>query len=127
MMEKFIEAHPKAKAYTSLGQVKYFSVIAQVDAVVGNSSSGLYEVPSFGKPTVNIGDRQKGRLQAASIINCQPQASAIKKAITYAFAMDCSNVQNPYGDGTSSIQMLSVLKSIPDYKALLKKQFFMME
>lgn len=127
MIEKYVESHPKAKAYTSLGQVKYFSVIAQVDAVVGNSSSGLYEVPSFGKPTVNIGDRQKGRLQAASIINCQSQASAIKQAIISAFDMDCSNVQNPYGDGTSSIKMLSILKSIPDYKALLKKQFFVME
>jgi UDP-hydrolysing UDP-N-acetyl-D-glucosamine 2-epimerase len=127
MIEKYVESHPKAKAYTSLGQVNYLSVIAQVDAVVGNSSSGLYEVPSFGKPTVNIGDRQKGRLQAASIINCQSQASAIKQAIISAFDMDCSNVQNPYGDGTSSIKMLSILKSIPDYKALLKKQFFVME
>jgi UDP-hydrolysing UDP-N-acetyl-D-glucosamine 2-epimerase len=127
MIDKYAESHPKAKAYASLGQVNYFSVIAQVDAVVGNSSSGIYEVPSFGKPTVNIGDRQKGRLQAASIINCQPQASAIKQAITAAFAMDCSNVQNPYGDGNSSMQMLSVLKSIPDFKSLLKKQFFMME
>jgi len=95
--------------------------------VVGNSSSGLYEVPSLGKPTVNIGDRQKGRLQAASVVNCEAEASAIIQAITYAFDMDCSNVQNPYGNGNSSIQMLSVLKSIPDYRALLKKQFFMME
>ena len=127
MIDKYVESHPKAKAYTSLGQVNYFSVIAQVDVVVGNSSSGLYEVPSFGKPTVNIGDRQKGRLQAASIINCQPQEAAIKQAITAAFALDCSNIRNPYGDGNSSIQMLSVLKSVPDYRVLLKKQFFMME
>jgi UDP-N-acetylglucosamine 2-epimerase (non-hydrolysing)/GDP/UDP-N,N'-diacetylbacillosamine 2-epimerase (hydrolysing) len=127
MIDDYVALHPESKAYTSLGQVRYLSVISQVDVVVGNSSSGLYEVPSFGKPTVNIGDRQKGRLQATSVVNCQPQALAIKQAITAAFNMDCSNVQNPYGEGNSSIQMLSVLKNIPDYKALLKKQFFMME
>ncbi|MGI6649708.1 MAG: UDP-N-acetylglucosamine 2-epimerase [Bacillota bacterium] len=127
MIDDYVAVHPESKAYTSLGQVRYLSVISQVDVVVGNSSSGLYEVPSFGKPTVNIGDRQKGRLQAASVVNCEPQASAIIQAITSAFDMDCSNVQNPYGDGNSSIQMLSVLKNIPDYRALLKKQFFMME
>lgn len=127
MIDDYVALHPETKAYTSLGQVRYLSVISQVDVVVGNSSSGLYEVPSFGKPTVNIGDRQKGRLQAASVVNCEAKASAIIQAITYAFDMDCSNVQNPYGDGNSSIQMLSILKNIPDYRALLKKQFFMME
>ena len=127
MIDDYVALHPETKAYTSLGQVRYLSVISQIDVVVGNSSSGLYEVPSFGKPTVNIGDRQKGRLQAASVVDCQAEAPAIIQAITHAFDMDCSNVQNPYGDGNSSIQMLSVLKSIPDYRALLKKQFFMME
>jgi UDP-hydrolysing UDP-N-acetyl-D-glucosamine 2-epimerase len=127
MIDDYVAGHPKSKAYTSLGQVRYLSVISQVDVVVGNSSSGLYEVPTFGKPTVNIGDRQKGRLQTASVLNCKPEASAILQAITTAFNMDCSTVQNPYGDGNSSIRMLSVLKSIPDYRALLKKQFFMME
>lgn len=127
MIDDYVEIHPESKSYTSLGQVRYLSVISQVDVVVGNSSSGLYEAPSFGKPTVNIGDRQKGRLQATSVVNCQPQALAIKQAITSAFNMDCSNVQNPYGDGNSSIRMLAMLKNIPDYRALLKKQFFMME
>lgn len=127
MIDDYAGVHPESKSYTSLGQIRYLSVISQVDVVVGNSSSGLYEVPSFGKPTVNIGDRQKGRLQATSVVNCEAEASAIIQAITQAFDMDCSNVQNPYGDGNSSIQMLSVLKSIPDYRALLKKQFFMME
>jgi UDP-hydrolysing UDP-N-acetyl-D-glucosamine 2-epimerase len=127
MIDNYVSLHPETKAYTSLGQVRYLSVISQVDVVVGNSSSGLYEVPSFGKPTVNIGDRQKGRLQAASVVNCEAEASEIIQAITYAFDMDCSNVQNPYGEGNSSIGMLSVLKNIPDYRALLKKQFFMME
>lgn len=127
MIDNYVALHAESKAFTSLGQVRYLSVISQVDVVVGNSSSGLYEVPSFGKPTVNIGDRQKGRLQAASIINCKPVASEIKRAIISAFNTDYSNVQNPYGDGNSSVQILSILKNIPDYRVLLKKQFFMME
>lgn len=127
MIDNYAAVHPQSKAYTSLGQVRYLSVISQVDVIVGNSSSGLYEVPSFCKPTVNIGDRQKGRLQAASVLNCNPEASAIIQAITSAFNMDCLNVKNPYGDGNSSTRMMSVLKNIPDYKSLLKKQFFMME
>lgn len=127
MIDDYVAVHPESKAYTSLGQVRYLSAISQVDVVVGNSSSGLYEVPSFCKPTVNIGDRQKGRLQAASVLNCKTEASAIKQAINYAINMDCSNVQNPYGDGSSSTRILSVLKNIPDYKGLLKKHFFMME
>jgi UDP-hydrolysing UDP-N-acetyl-D-glucosamine 2-epimerase len=127
MIDDYVAVHSESKAYTSLGQGRYLSAIAQVDVVVGNSSSGLYEVPSFCKPTVNIGDRQKGRLQAASVVNCKPEASAIIQAIIFAFNTDCSTVQNPYGDGNSSIRMLSVLKSIPDYSGLLKKQFFMME
>ena len=127
MIDDYVSLHPEAKVYTSLGQVRYLSVISQIDAVVGNSSSGLYEVPSFGKPTVNIGNRQRGRLQAASVISCEAEALAIIQAITSAFDMDCSNVQNPYGYGNSAIQMLSVLKNVADYRVLLKKQFFMME
>ena len=74
MIKKFVETHPNAVYYQSLGQLLYLSVVSQVDMVVGNSSSGIYEVPSFKKPTVNIGDRQKGRLQAESVINCPPDA-----------------------------------------------------
>ncbi|MGE5390773.1 MAG: N-acetylneuraminate synthase [Deltaproteobacteria bacterium] len=125
MIDEFAKTHPTAKAFVSLGQLRYLSAISQVDAVVGNSSSGLYEAPSFCKPTVNIGDRQKGRLQAASVINCEPEASAITEAVKMAFTMDCSGVENPYGDGNSSKRILSVLKTMPDYTALLKKSFFM--
>ncbi len=124
MIDDYVAARPNAKAYTSLGQLRYLSAIAQVDAVVGNSSSGLYEVPSFKRPTVNIGDRQKGRLQASSVINCSNTASDIKKAVSKAFEKDCSVVENPYGDGNASIKILKTLKQIPDVKALLKKHFF---
>jgi UDP-N-acetylglucosamine 2-epimerase len=92
--------------------------------VVGNSSSGLYEVPSFHRPTVNIGDRQRGRLPASSVINCVPQKEEILKAIRKALEMDCSAAVNPYGTGNSAEKIVEVLKSIPDYRVLLRKQFY---
>ncbi len=124
MVEQYVAARPHAKVFTSLGQRFYLSVVALVDAVVGNSSSGLYEVPSFKKPTVNIGDRQKGRLQATSVINCRPEAKDIVRAIDRAFSMDCSNAVNPYGNGDSAGKIAAALRAIPDYSALLKKRFF---
>ncbi len=124
LLDEFVSKHRNACVHTSLGQVRYFSTIAQVDAVVGNSSSGVYEVPSFQKPTVNIGDRQKGRLLASSVITSPPNQAAIEAAIRKAFVMDCSTTVNPYGNGTSSTKILQTIKSIPDYKALLKKRFY---
>lgn len=127
MTEKFVAGHANAKAFASVGQLRYLSVMALVDAVVGNSSSGLYEAPSFKVPTVNIGDRQKGRLQAASVINCAPLAQLILEAIRIAVEMDCSTVVNPYGDGESSPKIKEVLKTIALGETLLKKHFFVME
>ena len=128
LMDSYVAAHPNTRAYVSLGQLRYLSVMSQVDAVVGNSSSGLYEAPSFGKPTVNIGDRQKGRLQAASVINCAPTVGEIGKAIVLALAADCSatanSTVNPYGDGNSSVRIKDGLKNIAEPSALLKKHFF---
>jgi len=127
LIDDFVATRTHAKAYTSMGQLNYLSTIAQVDAVVGNSSSGLYEVPSFKKPTVNIGDRQKGRIQASSVINCEPEASSIAQAIREALTKDCSGSVNPYGDGNASFKIVAVLKEIKDFKTLLKKHFFNME
>lgn len=124
LMDSYVAAHSNARAYVSLGQVRYLSAMSQADAVVGNSSSGLYEAPSFGKPTVNIGDRQKGRLQAASVINCAPLSGEIGKAIVRALATDCSGTVNPYGDGNSSVRIKDCLKKIAHPSGLLKKQFF---
>jgi UDP-hydrolysing UDP-N-acetyl-D-glucosamine 2-epimerase len=124
MIDEFVASHPHSKVFTSLGQLRYLSTILHVDVVVGNSSSGLYEVPSFKKPTVNIGDRQKGRLQASSIITCKPEKEDIKNAIIEAFLKDCSNTVNPYGDGDSSKLILEGLKAIENYKELIKKHFF---
>lgn len=123
MIDKFVASHDNAHAYTSLGQLRYLSTLAQVDAVVGNSSSGLYEAPSFKIPTINIGDRQKGRLQAASVINCEPVAKQIMAAINRAFRQDCSGVTNPYGDGNSSLRILQSIKAISDPRRLLMKHF----
>lgn len=124
LIKDYVTARLNTKAFTSLGQVRYLNTIAQVDVVVGNSSSGLYEVPSFKKPTVNIGDRQKGRLQATSIINCKPKSTDIVRAIKEAFTKDCSNTINPYGNGDSAQKIVAALKLIPDFNALLKKHFF---
>jgi UDP-N-acetylglucosamine 2-epimerase (non-hydrolysing)/GDP/UDP-N,N'-diacetylbacillosamine 2-epimerase (hydrolysing) len=125
MVQEFVASHSRARAYVSLGQARYLSLMAEVDAVVGNSSSGLYEAPSLKKPTVNIGDRQTGRLLAASVINCEPETDAIVAAIKAAFLLDCTNTVNPYGDGHASERIAAVLKRIPDPRALLRKRFYM--
>ena len=124
LMDSYVARHPNARAYHSLGQQRYLSAMSQVDAVVGNSSSGLYEAPSFCKPTVNIGDRQKGRLQASSVINCTPDAQAIEQAVLLALSADCSGAVNPYGDGESAVRIKDHLKQLADPSALLKKHFF---
>ncbi|OIR06751.1 GDP/UDP-N,N'-diacetylbacillosamine 2-epimerase (hydrolyzing) [mine drainage metagenome] len=123
-MDSYVATHANAKAYVSLGQLRYLSVMSHVDAVVGNSSSGLYEAPSFGIPTVNIGDRQKGRIQAVSVIDCEPTAGEIAEALARALARNCSATVNPYGDGNSSTRIKDGLKTIAEPSTLLKKHFF---
>ena len=91
--------------------------------MVGNSSSGLYEAPSLKVPTVDIGDRQKGRLKAASVVSCPAERGAIAAAIDRALALDCSKVENPYGDGRSAQRIVETLKALRDPTILLKKQF----
>lgn len=127
MIEQFVSQHPNARAYTSLGQLRYLSCIAQVDGVIGNSSSGLTEVPSFKKGTINVGDRQRGRLQAESVINCEPTRksidAALKKLYSTAFQMKLSQVQNPYGDGGASQKIVQLLQAHP-LNDSLKKSFY---
>jgi UDP-N-acetylglucosamine 2-epimerase (non-hydrolysing)/GDP/UDP-N,N'-diacetylbacillosamine 2-epimerase (hydrolysing) len=127
MIERFAAERPHSRAYASLGHLRYLSAMAQVDAIVGNSSSGLYEAPSFRKPTINIGDRQAGRLRAASVLDCAPDADAIETTILQAFTTDCSRVTNPYGDGHSSERIVKVLRDLECPRTLLKKRFFMLE
>lgn len=122
-VNEFVRAQPNAYGFVSLGTRRYLSLMAHVDAVVGNSSSGLYEAPSFKIPTVNIGKRQQGRLQATSVINAETTASAILAAIREAFDKDCSSAVNPYGDGQAAERIVSTLKSIPDFNAQIVKTF----
>jgi len=124
LTEDFVANHENAVLHVSLGQLRYLSAIQMVDAVVGNSSSGLYEVPSFKKPTVNIGNRQKGRLQASSVLNAEPTSSNILAAIQKAFTVDCSQTTNPYGDGTASLQILKAIRQQSNLKKLVRKSFF---
>ena len=126
MVGQFVVHHPNARAYTSLGQLRYLSCVAHVDGVVGNSSSGLTEVPSFKKGTVNIGDRQRGRLQAASVINCEPVqesiAAALDRLYSPSFQLSLSQVRNPYGEGGASEKVVATLKS-HEIDHVLKKVF----
>lgn len=124
LLDGFAACHPNAAVFPSLGQPRYFSLIAQADAVVGNSSSGIYEVPSFHRPTVDIGDRQKGRLFASSVIHCAAKRQEIEKAVRAAFTKDCSDAVNPYGMGGSAQKIVRALRSVPDYRRLLKKHFY---
>lgn len=127
MVEQFVAAHPNARAFASLGQLRYLSAIAQVDGVVGNSSSGLAEVPSFRKGTINIGERQRGRLQADSVINCAPTRQEIGAALATlysdAFQQSLADAVNPYGDGGASAKVLAVLKS-HRLEGITKKSFY---
>jgi GDP/UDP-N,N'-diacetylbacillosamine 2-epimerase (hydrolysing) len=127
MVEQFSSQYPNAHAFTSLGQLRYLSCLAQVDGVVGNSSSGLAEVPSFKKGTINIGDRQRGRLQATSVINCEATQQNISDAIytLYSpnFQMHLSLVCNPYGEGGASDEIVKIIKSVT-LDCLIKKHFY---
>jgi UDP-N-acetylglucosamine 2-epimerase (non-hydrolysing)/GDP/UDP-N,N'-diacetylbacillosamine 2-epimerase (hydrolysing) len=123
LLEPWVQAHSNACAYESLGQLRYLSLMRAVDAVVGNSSSGLYEAPSLRKPTVDIGDRQAGRLAAASVVRCEPTSEAIAAAIGLALRLDCGDVVNPYGDGQSAARIAAVLRGIREPRSLLKKRF----
>lgn len=126
MVDAFVATHPNARVYASLGQLRYLSCMKLVDGVVGNSSSGLAEAPSMGVGTVNIGDRQKGRLQAASVIDCPPERDAIFDAIQRLYAPDfrgaLPTVSNPYGDGGASAKIVQIIKDQP-LAGILKKSF----
>ena len=123
LLEAFVQSHSNGRAYASLGQRLYLSLMREVDALVGNSSSGLYEAPTLKKPAVNIGDRQKGRPQAASVINCLPLRKEIGAGIWRALELDCAGVVNPYGDGRSAERIVQALEELPDAGRLLKKKF----
>ncbi len=127
LIESFVREHDNARVYSSLGQLLYLSVLAQCDGMVGNSSSGLIEAPSLNKATINIGDRQRGRLQSKSVINCEPKRrniiNAFKKLYSIEFQEILKETKNPYGDGGASEKILKVLKS-HSIKNIIKKSFY---
>ena len=127
MIEAFVEEHQNARAYISLGQLCYLSCIKHVDAVVGNSSSGLAEVPTFHKGTINIGDRQRGRLKADSVIDCAPEREAIREALRRLYSPEFQallpEVKNPYGEGGASEKVVAVLRDYP-LEGILRKSFY---
>lgn len=125
--EYVIKNSSKSISFISLGQLRYLSALQYVDAIVGNSSSGLAEAPSFGIATINIGDRQKGRIKADSVIDCKPEKKAIldafKKSNTQEFKNELKIVKNPYGDGCASQKIIEVLKTT-NLANILKKAFY---
>ena len=130
--EMLDEAEPligNLHVFTSLGVRRYLSLMRYAEFVMGNSSSGIIETPAFGIPTVNIGDRQRGRLQAESIINCGPAAEeieeAVKKAMSEDFRAFCRNVKSPYGDGSAAPRIAAkIAETVMSGGIDLKKKFY---
>ena len=131
MIDEYVMSHPdNTTSFTSLGQLRYLSAMQYVDGVVGNSSSGLLEAPSFRIGTINIGDRQKGRIKAGSVIDCLPTKESIEDALKILFSSDfqeqMESVENPYGKGGATDAIISIIK-ISKLDGLLKKQFYDIE
>lgn len=127
MVEAFVATHPNARAYSSLGQLRYLSCMRFADAVVGNSSSGLAEAPSMGIGTIDIGNRQRGRLRASSVIHCEPNSKEISLALetlySPAFITRLEKVVSPYGTGGATQQIVEIIAKHSLHK-LIKKSFF---
>ena len=128
MIDEYVTKNfQKSVQFTSLGQLRYLSALQYVDAVVGNSSSGLAEAPSFRIGTINIGDRQKGRIKASSVIDCEPNKDSILKSFEKLYSKEFQETLkttiNPYGDGYASKKIVEILKNV-DLKNILKKSFY---
>ena len=127
MIKKYVKKKNNAFYVKSFGQANYFSVLKNVCGVIGNSSSGIIEAPSFKIGTINIGDRQKGRLKSKSVIDCEPTEKSIKKAIEILYSRDFQNilpsVVNPYGEGNATEKIIEVLKN-KNIPKELKKEFY---
>jgi GDP/UDP-N,N'-diacetylbacillosamine 2-epimerase (hydrolysing) len=131
MVDDFVSRNRyKSVAFVNLGQIRYLSAMQFVDGVVGNSSSGLIEAPTFKIGTVNIGDRQKGRIKADSIIDCHPDKHSIQAAISKLYSQPFQEklkaVKNPYGEGGAAKKIKKILKDV-DITNILKKKFYDIE
>lgn len=128
MIDKYVSKNiNKSVAFSSLGQLRYLSSMCHVDAIIGNSSSGITEAPSFKIGTINIGERQKGRIKACSVIDCSPNQESIKNALEYLYSNKFQTLlkktENPYGKGNSSKKVVKILKTKLK-ENLLKKSFY---
>lgn len=126
LINEYVAKHPgRAVAYPSLGLRRYLSALKYVKAAVGNSSSGIIEVPSFGIPTLNIGDRQRGRLAAESVVDCGTGKEEILSGLHKILSSDFSteNVRNPYEGKNTTADILHVLKTYP-LEGLIQKSFY---
>ena len=128
MIDDYVARNPrKAVSHTSMGQLRYLSTLKYVDGVVGNSSSGIIEAPSLKTGTINIGNRQRGRVRAASVIDCEPHQGDIKNALERLFSSEFTEqlitVENPHGSGDVARQIVDQLMVYPLDK-ILKKSFF---
>ena len=127
-IDKYVESNQqKAVSFKSMGSLKYLSTLKFVDAVVGNSSSGIIEAPSFKIGTINVGDRQKGRLQSNSIIDCSANKNSIKNAFkklySDKFQKMLETVKNPYEKKNTCKNIVKILKTC-ELDGLLKKEFY---
>lgn len=127
VIKKYVKNNKFAYSFSSLGQLNYYSCLRQIDALVGNSSSGILEAPSFNIGTINIGDRQKGRLEAKSVISIEANAKLIKRSIDKLYSKEFSKILknnlNPYGNGQSSKKIIQIIKNI-NFDNVLKKNFY---
>jgi len=128
LINRFVDKNKnRSRAFASLGQIRYLSALQFVDAVVGNSSSGIIEAPSFGIPTLNIGERQHGRIKAESIIDCEPTVIDIRKKLTHVlsaeFRKKCKNIKNPYYKEDTAEIILKTIK-VTAINGLTQKKFY---
>lgn len=132
MIDEFVKAHEdRCIAFTSLGRVRYLSVLQFCAAVVGNSSSGIVEAPSFHIPTVNIGNRQQGRICADTVINCGYEVEDIQKALDEAFSKEfrvqLPDMDNPYEKAGTSELIVQKIKDMLLTGQGVKKHFYDVE
>lgn len=126
MIKMFCAEHVNAHFFHSFAHTHYLSLMKHAKGVIGNSSSGLYEAPSFQIPTLNIGSRQDGRLRADSVIDCHYDSAAILMAIRQMISLDTSRTINPYGRGNASQQIIETLDGYHDIASLIMKPFHML-
>ena len=124
VLDAFAAAHDNAHVFTSLGHLRYLSMMAQAKAVVGNSSSGLYEAPALGVWTLNVGSRQQGRERGDSVVDVAAERGVIETELRRLLAAPPpADAASPYGDGHAAARIAEILKALDDPSSLMAKRF----